>query len=98
MTSTMSAGLESSLKEMLERLAAIQTPQEMLTTEVTTLMAALGKREKEVEQAVQQCKKSLSTSGRYGDRIRRFVVRVRGREANRSAVNDLSKTIHERTA
>lgn len=97
MTTTMSAGLESSLKEMLGRLAAIQTPQEMLTTEVNTLIAALGKRQEDVEQAVQRFKKSLMHAA---DTVTGFGDSLCGSEAAKrigSAVNDLSKTIQERT-
>jgi signal transduction histidine kinase len=59
MAKTMSAGLESSLNEILGRLAAIQIPQEILTTEVARLIDTLGKRGGEFEKAAERLEKSL---------------------------------------
>ena len=96
MTTTMSAGFESSLKDILGRLAAIQIPQEILTTEVAKLVAALGNGE-DVEEAVQTLQEESDASGRYRDPVWGFVVWIGSREANWSAVNELSTTIKERT-
>jgi len=97
MTTTMSAGFESSLKDILGRLAAIQIPQEILTTEVAKLIAALGKRGEDVEEAVQKLVKSLMQAT---DTVTRFGDSVYGSEAAKRigvAVNDLSSTIKDRT-
>jgi septal ring factor EnvC (AmiA/AmiB activator) len=97
MTTTMSAGFESSLKDILGRLAAIQIPQEILTTEVAKLIAALGQRGEDVEEAVQKLVKSLMQTT---DTVTRFGDSLYGSEAAKRigvAVNDLSSTIKERT-
>lgn len=97
MTTTMSAGFESSLKDILGRLAAIQIPQEILTTEVAKLIAALGKRGEDVEEAVQTLEKSLMQAA---DTVTRFGNSLDGSEAAKrigAAVNDLSSTIKDRT-
>jgi predicted nucleic acid-binding Zn-ribbon protein len=97
MTATMSAGFESSVKEMLGRLAAIQIPQDLLTTEVGKLVAALGKRGGDVEQAVQQLEKSLTQAA---ETVTRLGDSLYGSEAAKrigAAVNELSTTIQDRT-
>jgi predicted nucleic acid-binding Zn-ribbon protein len=97
MTTMMSAGFESSLKDLLGRLAAIQIPQDILTTEVAKLVATLEKRGEDVEEAVQGVKKSLmqtaETVTRFGDSL----YGSEGAEEIGVAVNDLSSTIKERT-
>jgi hypothetical protein len=97
MTTMMSAGFESSLKDILGRLAAIQIPQEILTTEVAKLIAALGKRGEDVEEAVQKLVKNLMQTS---DTVTRFGDSLYGSEAAKRigvAVNDLSSTIKDRT-
>lgn len=97
MTTTMSAGFESSLRDILGRLAAIQIPQEILTTEVAKLIAALGKRGEDVEEAVQTLEKSLMQAA---ETVTRFGNSLDGSEAAKRigvAVNDLSSTIKDRT-
>jgi len=97
MTTTMSAGFESSLEDILGRLAAIQIPQEILTTEVAKLIAALGKRGEDVEEAVQTLEKSLMQAA---ETVTRFGNSLDGSEAAKRigvAVNDLSSTIKDRT-
>lgn len=97
MTTTMSAGFESSLRDILGRLAAIQIPQEILTTEVAKLIAALGKRGEDVEEAVQTLEKSLMQAA---ETVTRFGNSLDGSEAAKRigvAVNDLSSTIKGRT-
>jgi hypothetical protein len=97
MTTKMSAGFESSLKDILGRLAAIQIPQEILTTEVAKLVAALGKRGEDFEQAAQRLEKSLMQAA---DTVTRFGDSLYGSEAAKRvgvAMNDLSSTIKGRT-
>jgi predicted nucleic acid-binding Zn-ribbon protein len=97
MTTMMSTGFESSLKDMLGRLAAIQIPQEILTTEVAKLVAAIGKRGEDVEEAVQRLENSLVQAA---ETVTRFGDSLYGSEAAKRvgvAVNDLSGTIKERT-
>jgi chaperonin cofactor prefoldin len=97
MTTMMSTGFESSLKDILGRLAAIQIPQEILTTEVAKLIAALGKRGEDVEKAVQKLEKSLMQAA---ETVTRFGNSLDGSEATKRigvAVNDLSATIKDRT-
>ena len=97
MTATMSAGFESSLKDILGRLAAIEIPQQILTSEVAKLIAALGKRGEDFESAAQRLEKSLmqaaATVTRFGDSLH-------GSEAAKRvgvAVAELSHTIKGRT-
>jgi chromosome segregation ATPase len=97
MTTMMSTGFESSLKEMLGRLAAIQIPQDLLTTEVGKLVAALGQRGEDVEQAVQQLEKKLAQAA---DTVTKLGDSLYGSEAAKRigmAVNELSATIRDRT-
>ena len=97
MTTMMSTGFESSLRDILGRLAAIQIPQEILTTEVAKLIAALGKRGEDVEEAVQTLEKSVMQAA---ETVTRFGNSLDGSEAAKRigvAVNDLSSTIKERT-
>jgi len=97
MTTTMSAGFDSSLKDVLGRLAAIQIPQELLTTEVATLVAALGKRGQDVEAAVHTLEKSVMEAA---DNVTRFGDSLHGSDVAKrigAAVNELSTTIKERT-
>lgn len=97
MTTMMSEGFESSLKDILGRLAAVQIPQEILTTEVAKLVAALGKRGEDFEEAVQRLEKSLMQAA---ETVTRFGDSLYGSEAAKRvgvAVNNLSGTIKERT-
>jgi DNA repair exonuclease SbcCD ATPase subunit len=97
MAAMMSAGFESSLKDILGRLAAIQIPQEILTTEVAKLIAALAKRGEHVEEAVRKLETSVMQTA---DTVTRFGDSLYGSEAAKrigSAVNDLSTTIKQRT-
>jgi DNA repair exonuclease SbcCD ATPase subunit len=97
MTAMMSAGFESSLKDIVGRLAAIQIPQDILTTEVAKVVATLEKRREEVEEAVQGLEKSLMQAA---ETVTRFGDSLYGSEGAKRigvAVNDLSSTIIERT-
>jgi predicted nucleic acid-binding Zn-ribbon protein len=97
MTTTMSAGFESSLKDILGRLATIQIPQEVLTTEVAKLVATVGKRGEEFEKAAQRLEKGLMQAA---ETVTRFGDSLFGSEGAKQigvAVNELSGTIKERT-
>ncbi len=97
MSTTMTAGFESAVKDMLDRLAATQIPQDMLTSEVTKLMAAVEKRGADVERAVQQLEKGLVQAA---DTVTRLGDSLYGSEAAKrigTAVTELSHTIHART-
>gem|GEM_PF-432789 len=97
MTTKMSAGFESSLKDILGRLAAIQIPQEFLTTEVAKLVATLEKRGEDVEEGVQRLEKSLMQAA---ETVTRFGDTLYGSESAKRigvAVNEFSSTIKERT-
>lgn len=97
MTAMMSAGFESSLKDIVGRLAAIQIPQDIITKEVTKLVAALGKRGEDFEEAVQRLEKSLMQAA---ETVTRFADSLYGSEAAKRigvAVNELSSAIKERT-
>jgi chaperonin cofactor prefoldin len=97
MTTMMSASFESSLKDILGRLAAIQIPQEILTTEVAKLVAALGRREEDFEKAAQRLEKSLTQAA---ETVTRFGDSLYGSEGAKKvgvAVRELSSTIKQRT-
>lgn len=97
MTRAMTGGFESSLKDVLGRLAAIQIPQEILTTEVAKLVTMLGKRGEGFEQAAQKLEKSLMQTA---DTVTAFGNSVYGSEGAKlvgAAVHELSGEIKERT-
>ncbi len=97
MTTTMTTGFESSLKDILGRLAAIEIPQEILTTEVAKLIAALGKRGEGFESAAQRLETSLMQAA---ETVTRFGESLHGSEAAKRvgvAVAELSHTIKGRT-
>jgi uncharacterized coiled-coil DUF342 family protein len=97
MAKAMSEGFESSLKDILGRLSAIQIPQELLTGEVAKLVATLGKQEESFDKAAQRLEKSLmhaaETVTLFGDSL----DRSEGARQVGIAVNDLSNKIKERT-
>ena len=97
MTTMMSTGFESSLKDILGRLAAIQIPQEILTTEVAKLVAALGKRGEAFEKAAQRLDKSLTEAAETVTRFGDSLYGSEGAQRVGVAVTDLSRTIKERT-
>lgn len=97
MTTRLSADFEASLKDVLGRLAAVQVPQDILTTEVVKLVAALGKQGEDVEQAVHKLEQSVMQAA---DHVTRFGDSLYGSEAATrmgAAVNALSTMIKERT-
>jgi hypothetical protein len=97
MTTMMSTGFESSLKDIVGRLAAMEVPQDILATEVEKLVAALAKRGADFEGAMQRLENSLKQAA---ETVTRFGDSLYGSEAAKRvgvAVNDLSGTIKERT-
>lgn len=97
MTAIMSAGFESSLKDVLGRLAAIQFPQEILSAEVAKLVAALGKQGEDFEKAAHRLEKSLMQAA---ETVTSFGDALDGSEAAKQvgvAINELSSKIKERT-
>ncbi|MDE3051126.1 MAG: hypothetical protein KGJ48_14665, partial [Nitrospirota bacterium] len=97
LTTMMSEGFESSLKDILGRLAAIQIPQDILTTEVAKVVGTLERRGEDFEEAVQRLENSLMQAA---ETVTRFGDSLYGSEAAKRvgvAVNDLSSTIEERT-
>jgi uncharacterized coiled-coil DUF342 family protein len=97
MAQTVSEGLESSLHEILERLSAIQIPQEMLTAEVTKFVAAVGKQGQGFEQAAHRLEASLMHAAQTATA---FGESLCGSEAAKQvgvAINDLSHKIKDRT-
>lgn len=98
MAKVMSDGFESSLREILGRLSAMEIPQEMLTTEVTKLAATLGKRGEDFDQAAHRLERSLTHTA---DTVTSFGESLHGSEAAKQvgvAIHDLSGKIKERTA
>jgi chaperonin cofactor prefoldin len=97
MTTMMSEGFESSLKDILGRLAAMQIPQEILTTEVTKLVAALGQRGEAFEKAAQRLDMSLTKAAEIVTRFGASLYGSEGAKRVEVAVADLSRTIKERS-
>jgi conjugal transfer/entry exclusion protein len=97
MTKTMSAGFESSLKEILGRLAAIQIPQEILATEVARLVATLGKRGEDFEKAMEQLEKRLMQTAETVTSFGESLYGSEGAKQVGDAVNELSRKIKERS-
>lgn len=98
MAKSMSEGFESSLREILGRLSAIRIPQEMLTEEVTKLVAALGKQGDHFAKASQRLEASLTHAG---ETVAAFVESLCGSDAPiqvGAAINELSDHIRARTA
>jgi predicted nucleic acid-binding Zn-ribbon protein len=97
LTAMMSAGFESSLQDVLGRLAAIQFPQEILSAEVSKLVAALGKQGGDFEKAAHRLEKSLMQAA---ETVTSFGDSLHGSEAAKQvgvAINELSGKIKERT-
>jgi len=96
LTTMMSAGFESSLKDIVGRLAAIEIPQDILTTEVAKVVGTLEKRGEDFEEAVQRLENSLMQTA---ETVTRFGDSLYGIEAAKRvdvAVSELSSTIKER--
>ena len=97
MAKVMDEGFESSLRDILGKLSAIHIPQEMLTAEVTKLVAALGRQGEGVEQAAYGLETSLrqaaETAATFGESLY-------GSEAAKqvgAAIADLSANVKART-
>jgi uncharacterized coiled-coil DUF342 family protein len=98
MAHMMSEGFESSLREILRRLSAIQIPQELLTAEVQKLVAALGRQGADLEQAADNLEKRLRQAA---ETVASFGQSLSESDAAKQvgvAMNDLSGRIKERTA
>jgi chromosome segregation ATPase len=97
MAKTTSDGFESSMREILGRLSAIQVPQEMLTAEAGRLVTTLGKQGEQFEQAAHRLETSLRHAA---DTVTAFGESLSGSEAAKQvgvAMNSLSRRINERT-
>ena len=97
MAKATSDGFESSLREILGRLSAIQIPQETLTAEAGRLVAALGKQGEHFEQAAHRLETSLRQAA---DTVTAFGESLSGSEAAKQvgvAIDSLSGRIKERT-
>jgi uncharacterized coiled-coil DUF342 family protein len=97
MTKTMSAGFESSLKEILGRLAAIQIPQEILMTEVARFVDTLGKRGEDFEKAMERLEKSLMQTAETVTSFGESLYGSEGAKQVEDSVNELSRKIKERS-
>ena len=97
MTAMMSAGFESSLKDVLGRLAAIQFPEEILSAEVAKLVAILGKQGGDFEKAAHRLERSLMQAA---ETVTSFGDSLYGSENAKQvglAINELSSKIKDRT-
>ena len=97
MIAMMSAGFESSLKDVLGRLAAIEFPQEILSAEVAKLVAGLGRQGEDFEKAAHRLEKSLTQAA---ETVTSFGDSLYGSEAAKEvgvAINELSGNIKGRT-
>lgn len=97
MAKATSDGFESTLREILGRLSAIQVPQDMLTSEVAKVVAALGKQGEHFDQAAQRLEGSLRQAA---DRVTAFAESLAASAAATqvgTAIQDLSSKIRQRT-
>jgi len=94
----MSEGFESSLREILGRLSAVRIPQEILTEEVTKLVAALAKQGDHFAKASQRLEATLTHAG---ETVGAFVESLCRSDASiqvGAAINELSEQIKARSA
>jgi predicted nucleic acid-binding Zn-ribbon protein len=97
MAKATSDGFESTLREILGRLSAIQVPQEMLTSEVAKVVASLGKQGEHFDKAAQRLEASLRHAA---DTVTSFGESLSGSAAAKqvgAAIQNLSSKIKERT-
>jgi predicted nucleic acid-binding Zn-ribbon protein len=97
MAKLMTSSFESSLREILGRLSAIQVPQEILRAEVTKLVSALGKQGEGFEKAAQRLETSLLEAA---ETVTAFGNSLHGSEAATAvgtAINELSSKVKART-
>jgi predicted nucleic acid-binding Zn-ribbon protein len=98
MAHMMSETFESSLRDILRRLSAIHIPQELLSTEVGKLVAALEQRGADLDKAAGNLEQRLMQAA---DTVAAFGESLSTSEAAKKvgvAMNDLSGRITERTA
>lgn len=96
-TAMMSVGFESSLKDVLGQLSAIQFPQEILTAEADKLVGALGKQGEDFERAAHRLEKSLMKTAETVTSLGDALSGSEGAKHVMVAVNDLSGKIKDRT-
>jgi ABC-type transporter Mla subunit MlaD len=97
MAKSLSERLESSLQEIVGRLSAVQIPQDMLTTEVTKLVAALGKQGEGFKMAAHRLETSVMQAAQTATA---FGESLHGSEAAKqvgAAIHELSRKIKDRT-
>ncbi len=97
MTTMISDGFESSLNDILGRLATVQIPQESLTTEVAKLVGALRKGGEDVEEAMQRLKTDLMQAAKTATQFGESLYGSEAAKRIAATVNELSSTIKERT-
>jgi predicted nucleic acid-binding Zn-ribbon protein len=97
MTTMISDGFESSLNDILGRLATVQIPQESLTTEVAKLVRALRKGGEDVEEAMQRLKTDLMQAAKTATQFGESLYGSEAAKRIAATVNELSSTIKERT-
>jgi hypothetical protein len=97
MAKTVSERLESSLQEILGRLSAMKIPQEMLTGEVTTLVAALGKQEERFGQAAHRLETSLMHAAETATAFGESLYGSEDAKQVGAAIHELSRKIKDRT-
>lgn len=97
MGKTMMAGLESSVKEMLSRLSTMQMPQEILTAEVSKLVATMGKRGESFEAAAQRLEEGLARTAETVTSFGESLYGAEGVGQVEAAVQELSGTLKART-
>ncbi|HMU54505.1 MAG TPA: hypothetical protein PKA61_05845 [Nitrospira sp.] len=97
MSKTMTAGLESSVKDMLGRLSTMQMPQEILTAEVSKLIAAMGRRGDSFEAAAQKLEDGLAKTAETVASFGESLYGAEGVGQVEAAVNELSDTLKQRT-
>jgi len=97
MSKTMTAGLESSVQDMLARLSTMQMPQEILTAEVSKLIAAMGRREASFEAAAQKLEDGLARTAETVASFGESLYGADGVGQVEAAVKELSGTLKDRT-
>jgi chaperonin cofactor prefoldin len=97
MTTMMTDGFDSSLNDILGRLATIQIPQETLTAEVAKLIGALRKGGEDVEEAMQRLKADVMQAAKSATQFGESLYASQAAKQMAATVHELSTTIKERT-
>ncbi len=97
MTTMMTDGFDSSLNDILGRLATIQIPQETLTAEVAKLAGALRKGGEDVEEAMQRLKADVMQAAKTATQFGESLYGSQAAKQMAATVHELSTTIKERT-